>query len=203
MLGAVTAAKAAAGSRTLVRLAALLALTTVCRAGQDGRPAPPRSGSGCSRRAAPLPPSGDSAPTQVTQHNTLYTPDTAHCSTGHPVLVAPMLARVPLCCHGGQVAVVAAWSRAAAVAGPGSAFSCSASPRPRPAPGLVTGAAADVNTPLPRPLPRPLTTISWTRCWAAAACLGQHMWSRSEPTQYMLYLLYIIHVVYMLYAGHN
>ena len=52
MLGAVTAAKAAAGSRTLVRLAALLALTTVCRAGQDGRPAPPRSGSGCSRRSA-------------------------------------------------------------------------------------------------------------------------------------------------------
>ena len=198
MLGAVTAAKAAAGSRTLVRLAALLALTTVCRAGQDGRPAPPRSGSGCSRRSA--------APRRCLRpgtrlrhklhnttpciHRTLHTapPDTLcwwHlCWPGFHS--AATVARLPWWPHGPELLQWRARPRLSPAL-------------PRPAPGLVTGAAADVNT----PLPRPLTTISWTRCWAAAACLGQHMWSRSEPTQYMLYLLYIIHVVYMLYAGHN
>ena len=204
MLGPVTAAKAAAGSRTTGPAGGSPRTNHCSRAGQDGRPAPPRSGSGCGRRsAAPRRCLRPGTRLRHKLHNT--TPciqRTLHTTAGHPVLVAPMLGRVALCCHCGQAAVVAAWSRAAAAAaGPGSAFSCSASPRPRPAPGLVTGAAADVNTPLPRPLPRPLTTASYHRPPQAGHSAGllPPVWgSTCGPDQSRHSTCYN-----MLYTGHN
>ena len=84
MLGPVTAAKAAAGSRTTGPAGGSPRTNHCSRAGQDGRPAPPRSAPAPAAAAAPPRRAAasvrDSAPTQVTQHNTLYTADTAHYS---------------------------------------------------------------------------------------------------------------------------
>lgn len=141
MLGAVTAAKAAAGSRTLVRLAALLALTTVCRAGQDGRPAPPRPAPAPAAAAAP--PRRAAASVRGLGSDTSYTTQhpvyTGHCTLLHRTPCvggtyagqgSTLLPRwpgcrggrmVPSCCSGGP--------------GLGFLLLCLAPPPPRPRPG--------------------------------------------------------------------